>query len=238
VDAQVLGSSGVLVQRPDGFGGWRTVLTRYPREHQDEAVLDGLGHGPVRLVFVGRHRVRSVGRVSPASGTWSRQELPLLSARHSRLGNVAAALDTTGDATSELVPGDSVSLEFGWSPVPEGQVRELLFLSHGVYTANEPAAMRPVAPERFAMRRPQPNPFAGSTAFRFDLPAERHVRLEVLDAQGRRVRTLANHALPPGSHALEWDGRNEAGGRTGPGIYFYRLVAGEHRAHGRIARVP
>ena len=237
VDAQVLGSSGIRLQVPDGRGGWRTVATRYPREHADQAVLAGLGHGPVRLVFVGRHRVRFVGKVEPAAGGYTAERLPLLSARHSRLGDARAALDTTGTATSVLAPGDTLELEFGWTPVPAGQVRELFLLAHGVYTANLPAARTQVLPERFALHAPRPNPFAGSTRFRFDLPLGRHVRLEVLDAQGRRVRTLADQVLPAGTHALEWDGRNEAGGRTGAGVYFYRFAAGEHRARGRIALV-
>ncbi len=238
IDAQVLGSSGIQLQTPDGLGGWRTVVTRYPREHRDEAVLEGLGNGPVRLAFVGRHRVRFVGRLEQSVGQFTARKLPLLSARHTRFGDVAAAMDTTGNLTSELTPGDTVSLEFGWAPVPEGQVREYFLLSHGVYTANLRAALQEVLPERFAIRVPRPNPFAASTTLRFGLPEERHVRLEVLDAQGRRVRTLANHTLPAGSHAIEWDGRNEAGGRTGPGVYFYRFVAGEWVANGRMTLLP
>lgn len=238
IDAEVLGTSGIQIQTADGLGGWRTVLTRYPREHADEAVLDGVPHGSVRLVFVGRHTLRTLGRLRASPGGFTVSRLPLLAATHTRFGDVAAALDQPGSVTSELSPGDTVNLVFGWTPVPEGQVRELLFLSHGVYTAALPASNQQIIPARFAIRLPQPNPFAASTTLRFDLPSERHVRLEVLDAQGRRVRTLANHALPPGSHAIEWNGRSEVGDIVGPGVYFYRFVAGEWRANGRMLLVP
>ena len=65
-----------------------------------------------------------------------------------------------------------------------------------------------------------------------------HVRLEVLDPQGRRVRVLADGYLPAGHHAIEWDGRSEAGTRVAPGVYFYRFEAGEFRARGRMTRMP
>jgi hypothetical protein len=238
IDAQVLGSSGIEIQTGDGLGGWRTVLTRYPREHADEAVFEGVPHGPVRLVFVGRHTVRSLGRLEEAAGGFTVTELPLLAAQHTRSGDVARTMESIGGSTSELSPGDTLNLEFAWSPVPEGQVRELLLLSHGVYTAALPSSNQAVLPVRFAVRAPQPNPFAVSSALHFDLPGEAHVRFEVLDAQGRRIRVLANHRLPPGSHSIAWDGSTDSGSRAGPGVYFYRFSAGEHRAKGRFVRVP
>lgn len=237
IDAQVLANSGIQLQTQDGFGGWRTVLTRYPREHPDEAVLDGMGHGPVRLVFVGRHTVRAAGRLTAMSTNFTARKLPLLAARHTRFGDVAAVVDTTGNLTSQLAPGDTVNLEFGWVPVPEGQVRELFLLSRGVYTANLPAVLQEAVPAMFAARLMRPNPFAGTASLGFDLPAASRVQLEVLDAQGRRVRMMERQ-FSAGSHSIEWDGRNEAGGRVGPGVYFYRLKAGVHRATGRITRLP
>jgi len=237
VDAQVLASTGVLIQVPDGAGGWETAATRYPREYFDEAAFDDVGHGPLRLVFVGRHTIHFLGRLRTAAEGFNAQKLPLLLAQHSRLGDVAAAIDTTGNLTSELAPGDTVNLTFGWVPVPEGQVRELLLLSRGVYTASLPASRSPVLPESFALRPMRPNPFSTSSTLQFDLPVGMRVRLEVLDPQGRLVRVLEEQYLPAGHHAIEWDGRTEAGARAGPGVYFYRFEAGEFRARGRMTRV-
>ena len=238
VDAQVLSRSGIRIQAQAAGGEWQTVATRYPREYLDEVAMDEVGHGPLRVVFVGRHAVHFLGRLVQGGGEFTARKLPLLAAAHTRFGDVAAAVDSIGNLTTELAPGDTVHLEFGWEPVAEGQVRELLLLSHGVYTANLPAKLQESPTLRFSIQPWQPNPFAGSAMLRFALPESRQVRLQVLDAQGRRVRLLANHSLPAGSHSLEWDGRNEAGARVGAGIYFYQFQAGEHRSNGRLALVP
>ena len=238
VDAQVLSQSGIRIQAQGSGGEWQTVATRYPREYLDEVALEEVGHGPLRIVFVGRHMVHFLGRLELGGGEFTARKLPLLVAGHTRFGDVAAAVDTIGNLTTQLAPGDTVSLEFGWEPVAEGQVRELLLLSHGVYTANLPAKQQESPPVEFSIQSWRPNPFAGSAVLRFALPKGQLVRLQILDAQGRRVRQLANHSLPAGAHALEWDGRNEAGTRVGAGVYFYQFVAGEHRVHGRLALIP
>ncbi len=56
---------------------------------------------------------------------------------------------------------------------------------------------------------------------RFTLSAAAHARaLVVLDAQGRRVRTLA---IAPGASALAWDARDDAGRAAAPGVYWALL---------------
>jgi subtilisin-like proprotein convertase family protein len=70
-----------------------------------------------------------------------------------------------------------------------------------------------------------PNPFNPRTKISFDLAAAGPVRLDIFDVRGRLVRLLANGDLPAGRHSLLWDGRNESGGETASGLYFYRLTA-------------
>lgn len=238
IDAQILASSGLLFQEPDGIGGWRTVESRHPRELSDEAVLEGIGHGPVRVLFIGHHTIRFLGRLEPAPEAFTASKLPLLAARHTRLGDVAAAVDSIGNLTTELAPGDSVHLEYRWTDIPAGQVRELMLLSRGVYTANLPASGRPADPDGPFEPVVTPNPFASSTALLFSLPTARHTRLEILDTQGRRVRLLADSKLAAGVHRIGWDGRTDAGRLAGAGVYFYRLEAGEQRRSGRLTRLP
>lgn len=240
VDAQILGATGIRIEAQDETGAWQLLAHRYPREHPDEAAYEPPGHTPVRLVFVGEHRLRFVGRLERAEEPFTAHKLPLLAAVHTRLGDVAAAVDTTGNLTTALVAGDTLALEFGWSDVPAGQERELLLLSRGVYTANLPARGEEVGgqPAAFAFHGARPNPFTGTTALRFALPQAAHVRLEVLDAQGRRVARLADGRRAAGEHALVWDGRTDAGERSGPGVYFYRFEAGPHRARGKLVLTP
>ena len=92
-------------------------------------------------------------------------------------------------------------------------------------------------PLRFALRQNQPNPFPAETAIHFDLPIGAMVRLEVFDAQGRRVETLANRFFPAGRHAVSWKPA-ESRARLGAGVYFYRILAGQFRDRKKMVLVP
>ncbi len=76
-----------------------------------------------------------------------------------------------------------------------------------------------------------PNPFNPSTTIPFTVASDdSRVRLFVLDAAGRVVRTLFNGAKPAGSHTVRWDGRDDRGGAASSGVYFCVLdVGGERR---------
>jgi hypothetical protein len=82
-----------------------------------------------------------------------------------------------------------------------------------------------------ALGQNHPNPFNPSTTIPFTVAEDdSRVRLFVLDAGGRIVRTLFNGAKPAGSHTVTWDGRDERGGATSSGVYFCVLdVNGERR---------
>lgn len=68
-----------------------------------------------------------------------------------------------------------------------------------------------------------PNPFNPSTTLRFRLERDVALRLEVVDATGRRLRLLADGPYAAGSHELRWDGRDEAGNALPSGLYLARL---------------
>ena len=70
-----------------------------------------------------------------------------------------------------------------------------------------------------------PNP---SNNFRvtFTLPTTTNVELGVYDVVGRRVAVLAQGEMPAGRHERAWSGQEEGGARARPGMYFYRLRAG------------
>jgi flagellar hook assembly protein FlgD len=50
-----------------------------------------------------------------------------------------------------------------------------------------------------------------------------HVRLEIYNIRGQRVRTLMNGPVPAGVHEVDWDGTNQRGRPVTSGSYFYRL---------------
>jgi len=68
-----------------------------------------------------------------------------------------------------------------------------------------------------------PNPFNPKTDIRFTLPEAQSVRLVVIDAAGRHVRTLHEGPCAAGDHTVSWDGRDDAGRRLASGVYLCRL---------------
>ncbi len=87
------------------------------------------------------------------------------------------------------------------------------------------AGVQVAAPAPFALAAPRPNPVAAGSEISFSIPAESHVSLKVFDVAGRAVRTLADGTMEAGSHAIEWDGADEAGKRVAAGIYMVQLNA-------------
>lgn len=90
----------------------------------------------------------------------------------------------------------------------------------------------------FAFPPIAPNPSIGAATVRFTLPGTSAsgvpTSLRVVDVAGRLVRTLNSATLPPGEHALRWDGTNSAGARAEAGVYFVELASGSFRGVRRL----
>jgi hypothetical protein len=80
-----------------------------------------------------------------------------------------------------------------------------------------------ILPAATALAGIQPNPFNPSTLLRFTSDREQRLSLEVLDATGRHLRTLADEHFGAGEHQRRWDGRDDAGRSLPSGVYFVRL---------------
>src|SRR6185503_16814272 len=78
-------------------------------------------------------------------------------------------------------------------------------------------------PSDFALAPLYPNPGHGPVRVEFALPRESHVRLNVIDLQGREVAVLMDATLPAGRHETSW--ASNAGKGIPAGIYFVRLAA-------------
>jgi hypothetical protein len=70
-----------------------------------------------------------------------------------------------------------------------------------------------------------PNPFVPPAKIGYTLPRAGDVRVDVLDATGRRVRRLVDRREDAGAHLLTWDGRDDEGARVASGVYFV-MVSG------------
>jgi hypothetical protein len=82
-----------------------------------------------------------------------------------------------------------------------------------------------------------PNPFAGRVALRIAGPRVTAARVLIVDASGRLVRTAWNGMLNGRAVAVTWDGRDDFGRDTAPGIYMVRLVSGSGHAIGRLVKL-
>lgn len=74
-----------------------------------------------------------------------------------------------------------------------------------------------------------PNPFNPRTEVRFVLGGDADVRVDILDARGRRVRSLQAGALAAGSHAIAWDGLDGEGRGLATGVYLAVVQAADAR---------
>src|SRR5262249_35299878 len=75
---------------------------------------------------------------------------------------------------------------------------------------------------------------AGGVRLRLTLPAAMRADLDVLDLQGRRVRSLLEAELPAGGTEVEWDGRDDGGSGVSHGVYFVTLRTGAGRRTVRV----
>ncbi len=71
----------------------------------------------------------------------------------------------------------------------------------------------------------RPNPFSPFTDVSFQVSGGDEVTLNVFDARGRRVRSLASGTFEDGVHHLRWSGTDDGGRRLPSGVYFYELAS-------------
>ncbi|GAB5518697.1 MAG: hypothetical protein RhofKO_09480 [Rhodothermales bacterium] len=102
----------------------------------------------------------------------------------------------------------------------------------GVHTTVETPA------PSFRLEAAYPNPFQARTTLTFAIDTPSTVTLEVFDVLGRRVRTLTNAGYDMGVHRMAWDGTDDAGQPTSPGVYLYRIQAGLYTATRSLIRLP
>jgi hypothetical protein len=138
---------------------------------------------------------------------------------------------TAGDLTAHGNDGRLGSTSGGdpddpaWAPVQDFAV--------GVGESDIEAAR----PLRFAVLPNRPNPFRFATQIRFDLPDAASVDLVVYDTLGRNVKTLVRGLMPAGSHAVDWDGRDEGGRIVASGVYFVRVRSEGREESRKIVRL-
>jgi hypothetical protein len=90
-------------------------------------------------------------------------------------------------------------------------------------------------PTQFELTQNYPNPFNPETKIQFQLPTTTHVRIEIYNIHGQKIRTLLDGQRTAGFHTLLWDGRIQNGESAASGMYFYHLVAGNFQQTRKMA---
>jgi hypothetical protein len=78
-------------------------------------------------------------------------------------------------------------------------------------------------PAQFSLSSNYPNPFNPETKIGYFLPQACHVRLDVYNILGQKVRTLVDGERIAGKGEVFWDGNDEKGDPVASGIYFYKF---------------
>ena len=89
----------------------------------------------------------------------------------------------------------------------------------GAFEYSEAVEVAIAAPEELTLHGNYPNPFAGQTTIRYEVPKSGDVRLAVYDVLGQRVALLANETQDTGRKEMTFTARN-----LSSGVYFVRLT--------------
>ncbi len=65
------------------------------------------------------------------------------------------------------------------------------------------------------------NPFNPETNIEFEVNKITHIKLEIYNIMGQRIRTLLNRLYLPGLYNVVWDARNDQGNVVSTGTYFF-----------------
>ncbi len=87
---------------------------------------------------------------------------------------------------------------------------------------------------------PNPSPVGGNVSIPLEVPAAGpyDAIVEIQDGAGQHVHTFSVRNAAPGPYVIVWDGRNESGRATAPGVYRAWLRVGDVRRLVRILRTP
>jgi enterochelin esterase-like enzyme len=71
----------------------------------------------------------------------------------------------------------------------------------------------------------RPNPFQAVTFISFESANNSHIRLEISDMNGKRVKCLNDSDMSSGKHEFIWDGTDFSGRELSQGVYFFSVYS-------------
>jgi len=142
-------------------------------------------------------------------------------------------IDNTGYGVHNVDSGVIVNAEYNWWGDPSGpsgvgpgtgdEVSEWVDYEPWL---TEPSgvtgAVSRVLPLQFILCQNYPNPFNPTTAIKYAVPKDCHVKFTIYNILGQKVATLIDRKQKTGYKTARWDASSFSSG-----IYFYRLQAGD-----------
>jgi hypothetical protein len=78
-------------------------------------------------------------------------------------------------------------------------------------------------PDPSAFSRFYPNPFKNGATIEYYLQESCHVKIQILNLNGKVIRVLEDKQKDAGFYNVSWDARNESGATLSAGLYLYRI---------------
>ncbi|MEX0769310.1 MAG: MXAN_6640 family putative metalloprotease [Balneolaceae bacterium] len=179
-------------------------------------VPDSLGGKSLSPLAANFHRARPLGEITGQVKVLLKHERPDVG-----LGLVVTFTD--GRTDMKWITGSSISpeieLQTSWNWREIREMRIAIVNYSETETIGYQLTLDKAIPQQITLSDNYPNPFHPVTRFEIGIDRPTHVRLEVYDTLGRKVRTLADRNYPPGFYNFEFDGRELASG-----VYLYRLI--------------
>ncbi|KAA3610106.1 MAG: T9SS C-terminal target domain-containing protein [Calditrichaeota bacterium] len=79
-------------------------------------------------------------------------------------------------------------------------------------------------PKNYILKQNYPNPFNPATIIEYQIPKAGHVKINIYNRLGQKIKTLVDKWHTVGKYSAKFDGKNLASG-----IYFYDMSAGDTR---------
>ncbi|MFA6108558.1 MAG: FlgD immunoglobulin-like domain containing protein, partial [Candidatus Latescibacterota bacterium] len=223
----------VHVHHARGVDGWSATLTYDPgafRHLPNGFIATDFIPGFVSLIDEDEGRVSIGGGVlGPAPGADGDGLLGVISLAGLEGARNGATIRLT-EYTLHLANGNLIRVQ----PSDVCVILDLLIAGVTAVSADDPPVSLPAVS---ALGPGYPNPFNGRTVLPVRLATGDVGWVDVFDAQGQRVRCLAEGLRGPGSFLLPWDGTDDLGRPLAAGVYFVRMQAGTHRQVRRMALI-
>lgn len=156
--------------------------------------------------------------VSTDGSVW--EELASYSGIHSAWHSKVLPLENYRDTSIYLrfrLETDATLNDPGWS------IGNIKIVGMDATSTDQPE----IVPSYTKLYNNYPNPFNPYTNIRFSLAQDEHVKLEIFNARGQKVRTLLDEEMEKSNDiSIKWNGKDDRDNPVASGIYFYRLKAG------------